>query len=59
MILVERESLVNKNLSRFLFAVTPKAMASDETANWEGTLSQLRKMIDKQLASMKQVMYRT
>ena len=46
-ILVERETLARGNLSRYLFAVEPKALASDENSSWEGTVSQLRKMIDK------------
>ena len=58
-ILVPRESIEAGNLSRFLFAIMPKSMASDESGNWEGTVTQLKKTIDKSMASVKQTVTRS
>ena len=52
-IIVSRESIEAGNLSRFLFAIMPKSMASDESGNWEGTVTQLKKTIEKSMQSVK------
>ncbi len=45
-IVVERESLENDNLSRFIFAIKPKTLGTDESSSWEGTVTQLKKALD-------------
>ena len=58
-IIVSRESIEAGNLSRFLFAIMPKSMASDESGNWEGTVTQLKKTIEKSMQSVKQTVTRS
>ena len=53
MIIVEGESETNGLLNRFLFSIKPKSLASDESGNWEGTVTQLKKAIDKSMQIIK------
>ena len=48
-IVVQRESVEKGNLSRFIFAISPKSVSSDEVDSWEGTVTQLRKSMKSQL----------
>ena len=43
---VRRESLARGTLSRFVFAIRPKAMGADESATWEGTTTIIQKSIE-------------
>ena len=52
-IIVEGESETNGLLNRFLFSIKPKSLASDESGNWEGTVTQLKKAIDKSMQIIK------
>ena len=45
-IVVRRESIEKGNLSRFIFAITPKALGADELGSWEGTVTQLKRTIE-------------
>ena len=45
-VVVERESLEKENLSRYIFAIKPKALGTDESASWEGTVTRLKKALD-------------
>ena len=38
-IVVPRESVEDGNLSRFIFAISPKSLGTDEGASWEGTVT--------------------
>lgn len=33
------------DMSRFIFAITPKALGSDEQASWEGTVTSIKRYI--------------
>ena len=52
-ILVNGETEENGLLNRFLFSISPKALASDESGNWEGTVTQLKKTVDKAMQTIK------
>ena len=52
-IIAEGESENNGLLNRFLFSIKPKSLASDESGNWEGTVTQLKKAIDKSMQIIK------
>ena len=53
-VVVKRESIERGDLSRFIVAITPKALGKDEAGTWEGTVTQLKKCIDTSMAQMKQ-----
>ena len=40
-------------MSRFLFAITPKNVGIDELSNWEGTVAEIKRYIDRNDESMK------
>ena len=45
-IVVRRESEERGDLSRFIYAISPKSLGQDEAGSWEGTVTQLKKAID-------------
>ena len=44
-ILVGRESEVNRTLHRYIFAISPTTTSTDESGTWEGTVTALKKSI--------------
>ena len=38
-IIVKRESVEKGTKSKFIFAITPKALGADEVGSWEGTVT--------------------
>lgn len=52
-IVVPRESVKEGNLSRFIFAISPKALGTDEGSSWEGTVTQLKKTMDAATTTIK------
>lgn len=51
---VPRESIEKGTMSRFLFAIRPKALGTDESGGWTGTTSTLKKVIESQSSSLSQ-----
>ena len=52
-IIVRRESIKTNDLNKFIFAVKPKSMGSDEQGGWEGTVTQLKKANEASTAQVK------
>ena len=55
-IVVTRESQANKTMHRFIFAISPTTVSSDESSTWEGTVTTLKKSINDSTHSIKQAM---
>ena len=55
-IVVSRESQAEGTVHRFIFAISPTTVSTDESSSWEGTVTTLKKTINDSTSVIKQAM---
>lgn len=55
-VITRREENVVKELAKFIFAITPATLSTDEDADWEGSVTTIKNAITDSNTQVKQVM---